>query len=138
MNLGSELYLWNRQMGLGQVFSSSTVFQLPGGGDRSPDAAWIEQSRWDALTPEERAKFPLIAPDFILELRSRTDSLVLLQEKMEEYLASGVRLGWLVNPQDPEVEIYRQGQLNEVRSLLAKLSSEAVLPGFVLPIQMFG
>ncbi|MGF1604667.1 MAG: Uma2 family endonuclease [Thermosynechococcaceae cyanobacterium] len=137
MILGGELYLWNRQTGLGEVFSSSTIFKLPDGGDRSPDAAWIEQSRWDALTPDERAKFPPIAPDFVLELRSRTDSLSALQEKMQEYLDSGVRLGWLFNPQDQQVEIYRPGQPKEVRSLPTILSGESVLPDFNLPVERF-
>lgn len=137
MNLGGELYLWNRQTGLGKVFSSSTIFQLPGGGDRSPDAAWIEQSRWDALTPNEKAKFPPIAPDFVLELRSRTDSLTMLQDKMQEYLDSGVRLGWLFNPQNQQVEIYHQGKPKEVRSLPTVLSGGSVLPGFSLPVEMF-
>jgi Uma2 family endonuclease len=89
---------WNRQSGLGKVFSSSTLFKLPGGGNRSPDAAWVELSRWQVLTPEQRQKFPPIAPDFVIELRSRTDDLETLQEKMQEYIDSGVRLGWMFNP----------------------------------------
>lgn len=137
MELGIDLGNWNRQSRLGKVFSSSTLFKLPGGGDRSPDAAWVELSRWQALTREERQKFPPIAPDFVLELRSRTDSLTALQEKMQEYLDSGVRLGWLFNPQDQQVEIYRQGQPKEVRQLPTALSGEAVLPGFVLQVQPF-
>jgi Uma2 family endonuclease len=132
-----DLGNWNRQTQLGKVFSSSTLFKLPGGGDRSPDAAWVELSRWEALTPEQRKKFPPIAPDFVIELRSRTDDLTLLQEKMQEYLDSGVKLGWLFNPQKQQVEIYRQGQEKEVRSLPTKLSGEAVLPGFELPVNPF-
>jgi Uma2 family endonuclease len=89
------------------------------------------------LSAEQRQKFPPIAPDFVMELRSRTDSLELLQQKMQEYLNSGVRLGWLFNPQDQEVEIYRQGQAKEVRQLPTELSGEAVLPGFVLGVQPF-
>jgi Uma2 family endonuclease len=137
MNLGGELYLWNKKTGLGKVFSSSTIFKLPGGGDRSPDAAWVELSRWQALTPEQRQKFPPIAPDFVIELRSRTDSLKMLQEKMQEYMDSGVKLGWLFNPQDQQVEIYRSGQQKEVRSLPIQLSGEAVLPGFSLQVNQF-
>ena len=128
---------WNRQTKLGKVFSSSTLFKLPGGGDRAPDAAWVELSRWQNLTPEQRRKFPPIAPDFVIELRSPTDDLGMLQEKMQEYLNSGVRLGWLFNPQDQQVEIYRQGQVKEVRSLPTELSGEAVLPGFVLQVNQF-
>ena len=132
-----DLGLWNRQTQLGEVFSSSTMFKLPGGGDRSPDAAWIERSRWEALTPEQHQKFPPIAPDFVIELRSRTDSLAMLQEKMQEYMGSGVKLGWLFNPQEQQVEIYRQGQEKEVRSLPTQLSGEAVLPGFSLQVDPF-
>jgi Uma2 family endonuclease len=137
MTLGGELYLWNKQTNLGKVFSSSTIFKLPGGGNRSPDAAWVELSRWQALTPEQRQKFPTIAPDFVMELRSRTDSLPMLQEKMQEYMNSGVKLGWLFNPQDQQVEIYRQGQAKEVQSLPTLLSGEAVLPAFSLQVDRF-
>jgi Uma2 family endonuclease len=137
MELGIDLGSWNRQTKLGKVFSSSTIFKLPGGGDRSPDSAWIESSRWQALTPEQRQKFPPIAPDFVIELRSRTDSPAMLQEKMEEYMSSDVKLGWLFNPPDQQVEIYRQGQAKEVRSLPTQLSGEAVLPGFTLQVDLF-
>lgn len=137
LELGGELFLWNRQTGLGKVFSSSTLFELPGGGRRSPDAAWIELSRWNALTPEQRKGFPAIAPDFVMEVRSPTDDLPTLHEKMQEYLDSGVRLGWLFNPQDQQVEIYWQGHSPEVRPLPTTLSGEPVLPGFVLPVARF-
>jgi Uma2 family endonuclease len=105
LELGTDLAIWNRQTQLGKVFSSSTMFKLPGGGDRSPDAAWVELSRWQALPPEQRRKFPPLAPDFVIELRSATDSLAPLREKMQEYIDKGVRLGWLLNPQDQQVEI---------------------------------
>jgi Uma2 family endonuclease len=137
MDLGGEVYIWNRQTQLGKVFSSSTLFKLPGGGSRSPDVAWVELSRWEALTPEQRQKFPPIAPDFVIELRSRSDHLQTLQDKMLEYLQSAVRLGWLFNPQNQQVEIYRQGQSKEVRSLPTQLSGEDVLPGFVLDVPLF-
>jgi Uma2 family endonuclease len=137
MELGGELYVWNRQTKLGKVFSSSTTFKLPGGGDRSPDAAWVKLSRWEALTPEQRQKFPPIAPDFVLELRSRTDNLKTLQEKMQEYMDSGVRLGWMFDPQNQQVIIYRPGQEIEVRNLPTKLFGEDVLPGFVLQVDRF-
>ena len=137
LELGTDLTVWNRQTNLGKVFSSSTLFKLPSGGDRSPDAAWVELSRWQALTPEQRQKFPPIAPDFVMELRSRTDDLAMLQAKMQEYLDSGVRLGWMFNPQDQQVEIYRQGQPKEVRQLPTELSGESVLPGFLLKVERF-
>ncbi|MBD2233496.1 Uma2 family endonuclease [Phormidium tenue] len=137
MELGTDLALWNRQTKLGKVFSSSTVFQLPIGSKRSPDAAWVELSRWEALTPEQRRRFPPIAPDFVMEVRSSTDNLTTLREKMQEYMAGGVRLGWLVNSQDQQVEIYRPGQGAEVRSLPTQLSGESVLPGFTLEVAPF-
>ncbi|MGG6298051.1 Uma2 family endonuclease [Leptolyngbya sp. AN02str] len=145
MDLGGELYLWNKQSVRGKVFSSSTLFKLPNGGVgeassssfRSPDAAWVELSRWQALTPEQRRNFPPIAPDFVIELCSPTDDLELLQAKMQEYIDAGVRLGWMLNPQDQQVEIYRQGQPKEVRQLPTELSGGDVLPGFVLPVPRF-
>ena len=137
MDLGGEVYIWNRQTQLGKVFSSSTLFKLPGGGSRSPDVAWVQLSRWEALTPEQRQKFPPIAPDFVIELRSRSDNLQTLQDKMLEYLQCGVRLGWLFNPQNQQVEIYRHGQTKEVRSLPTQLSGEDVLPRFVLEFPLF-
>jgi Uma2 family endonuclease len=126
------LWLWNQQTGLGKVFSSSTIFKLPGGGDRSPDVAWIKLDRWEALTTEEQEKFPPICPDFVIELRSRTDTLKPLQEKMQEYLNSGLRLGWLINHQDEQVEIYRPNQAVEIVAFPVNLSGEDVLPGFGL------
>jgi Uma2 family endonuclease len=130
-----DLGIWNRQTGLGKVFSSSTVFSLPGGGDRSPDAAWVRLDRWQSLTPEQQERFPPLCPDFVIELRSRTDRLKPLQEKMQEYLSSGLQLGWLMNPQDRQVEIYRPGQDVEILSYPVVLSGEAVLPNFVLELQ---
>ncbi|MEM9164333.1 MAG: Uma2 family endonuclease [Cyanobacteria bacterium P01_F01_bin.4] len=135
--LGLDLGIWNRQTQLGKVFSSSTIFKLPGGGDRSPDAAWVELSRWEVLPPEDRQKFPPIAPDFVIELRSRTDSLETLRTKMQEYLDSGVKLGWLFNPQDQQVEIYRLNKASEIQTLPTTLSGESVLPGFNLSVSRF-
>ena len=126
--------IWNEQAGLGLVFSSSTVFKLPNGGDRSPDVAWVKRDRWEALTQTEREKFPPLCPDFVIELRSRTDRLTPLQEKMQEYLQSGLRLGWLINPQDCQVEIYRPNQPIETLPYPVSLSGEDILPGFNLLI----
>jgi Uma2 family endonuclease len=136
-DLITDLNLWNRQTQLGRVFSSSTIFRLPEGGDRSPDAAWVANERWESLTPEEQEKFPPICPDFVIELRSRTDSLSQLQEKMQEYLNSGLRLGWLINPQAQQVEIYRPNQTVEIVQLPVSLSGEDTLPGFVLNLPVF-
>lgn len=132
-----DLGIWNRQTGLGKVFSSSTIFRLPKGGDRSPDAAWVSLSRWESLRREEQEKFPPICPDFVIELRSRTDSLADIQAKMLEYLNSGLQLGWLINPQQQQVEIYRPHQALEIIELPANLSGEDVLPGFSLSLECF-
>ncbi|MEQ8464751.1 Uma2 family endonuclease [Coleofasciculus sp. E1-EBD-02] len=136
-DLNGQVWFWNRQTQRGRVFSSSTIFRLPNGGDRSPDVAWVTNERWESLTPEEQAKFPPICPDFVIELRSRTDSLPELQTKMQEYLNSGLRLGWLINPQAQQVQIYRPNQTVEIVQLPASLSGEAVLPGFVLDLPVF-
>lgn len=136
-DLNADLVIWNRQTQLGIVFSSSTIFRLPNGGDRSPDVAWVASDRWESLTLEEQEKFPPLCPDFAIELRSRTDSLPQLQEKMQEYLDSGLRLGWLINPQAQQVEIYRPNQTVEIVQLPASLSGEDVLPGFVLDLPVF-
>jgi Uma2 family endonuclease len=130
--LGADLVIWNRQTRLGKTFSSSTIFILPNGAGRSPDAAWVELSRWEALTPEQRTKFPPLAPDFVIELRSATDRLAPLQEKMEEYRSNGVRLGLLINPKNKQVEIYRPGQEPEILESPTEIDCSEVMPGFIL------
>ncbi len=129
-----QLGIWNKQAKLGVVFSSSGGFRLPNGADRSPDAAWVEQSRWEALTEAERRRFPPIAPDFVIELRSATDELKPLQDKMHEYLENGVQLGWLINPQDGQVEVYRRGREVEILDSPGSVSGEPLLPRFVLEL----
>lgn len=133
--LGIDLGIWNRQTRLGKTFSSSGAFILPNGAERCPDAAWVELSRWEALTPKQRKKFIPLAPDFVIELRSETDKLSKLQGKMVEYRDNGVRLGWLINPQDKQVEIYRQGRDVEILETPTILSGEDVLPGFALDLE---
>jgi Uma2 family endonuclease len=134
LKLGAQLFAWNEATELGEVFSSSTIFKLPLGSQRSPDAAWVERSRWQALTPAEREQFPSLAPDFVIELHSRTDSLADLQAKMLEYLDNGVRLGWLINPQQQQVEIYRMGRAVSVLQNPTTLDGEDILPGFTLDL----
>jgi len=126
--------IWNRRKKIGQIFDSSTCFQFPDGSNRSPDVAYIKQERWEKLIPEERETFPPIAPDFVLELMSKTDSLKRLQEKMQEYRDNGVKLGWLINPMKNQVEIYRQGQEKEVLDDPKTLSGEDILPEFILDL----
>jgi len=132
-----DLGNWNRQTGLGFTFSSSTIFKLPNGADRSPDAAWIKKENWQALTPEQRRKFPPIAPDFVIELRSATDDLETLRSKMQEYINAGVKLAWLINPQQQQVEIYRLGKNVEIKHLPTELSGEDILPGFNLSLSCY-
>ncbi|ACK70787.1 protein of unknown function DUF820 [Gloeothece citriformis PCC 7424] len=131
-DISGQLWLWNEQTQLGEVFDSSTGFSLPNGADRSPDAAWVEKSRWEALTPSQREKFIPLCPDFVIELLSPSDSLKKTQEKMQEYKDNGCRLGWLINRQKKEVEIYRIDQKVEVLNCPKTLSGENILPNFVL------
>ena len=135
--INADFVNWNRQTKLGKVFDSSTCFQLPNGGKRSPDVAWISLERWNSLSREQQRKFPPIAPDFVLELVSPTDSLEETQAKMQEYLNSGVRLGWLINPDNRQVEIYRMGKQVEVIEKPKELSGDNVLPGFILNLDSF-
>jgi Uma2 family endonuclease len=137
-DLTTDLNLWNRQTRLGKVFDSSTEFRLPSGSKRSPDVSWVIRARWEALSPEQRKRFPPLSPDFVIELRSETDSLEELRSKMREYRDNGVRLGWLIDPQTPLVEIYRHSQDVETINFSfdepPTISGEDVLPGFVLDL----
>jgi Uma2 family endonuclease len=137
IEIAADFVIWNRQTQLGMLFDSSTGFKLPNGADRSPDVAWVRQERWDALTASERRTFPPLCPDFVLELRSPGDSLTRLQSKMQEYLKNGAQLGWLLNRQNQQAEIYRPGRSVEILEAPATLSGESVLPGFVLHLQWF-
>ncbi|MEC4985258.1 MAG: Uma2 family endonuclease [Oscillatoria sp. PMC 1068.18] len=136
IDLEGQLWFWNRQTGLGVAFNSSTAFQLPNGANRSPDAAWISQERWNKLTSEQQETFPPLCPDFALELRSKSDNMPPLHKKMQEYLANGLRLGWLIDAKNQRVEIYRQNQAVEVLESPKSLSGEEVLPGFVVDLQV--
>jgi Uma2 family endonuclease len=131
----AQIWTWNDRTELGEVFDSSTGFTLPTKADRSPDVSWVEKSRWSALTPEQREKFIPLCPDFVIELVSPSDSLKKTQEKMQEYMENGCRLGWLINRKKREFEIYRPGQDVEVLQSPLTLSGENVLPGFVLNLQ---
>ncbi|MEH1991886.1 Uma2 family endonuclease [Nostoc sp.] len=130
-----ELGIWNKQTKLGKGFDSSTGFTLPNGAERSPDVSWVKIERWNALTAEQQEKFAPICPDFVVELRSRTDSLKELQEKMQEYIENGTQLGWLIDRKNKRVEIYRPGKDVEILDNPTSLSGENVLPGFVLDLQ---
>jgi len=133
--LTTRFVVWNEQTQLGEVFDSSTCFRLPNGPDRSPDVSWIELSRWNSLSPEQREKFPPIAPDFVLELMSPSDNLSETQAKMQEYMDAGVKLGWLIDRKTRRVEIYRQAQGKEILESPASLSGEDILIDFTLDLQ---
>ena len=133
--LTQRLANWTDEDGTGIAFDSSTGFKLPNGADRSPDAAWVRQERLDALNPiPDPDKFLPLAPDFVVELMSGNDSLEKTQAKMQEYRDNGVRLSWLIDPKNKQVEIYRQSRPKEVLQFPATLSGEDVLPGFVLDL----
>ena len=134
-SLTGQLFQWcDRHEDLGMGFDSSTGFILPNGATRSPDASWVSRSRWEALSDEQKGTFPQICPDFVVELRSRSDTLNDLQNKMQEYLDNGARLGWLLDPKHRRVEIYRPSQPVEVLDNPTQLSGEDVLPEFVLSL----
>jgi len=133
-DLTFQVFSWNQKRQLGTVFDSSGGFTLPNGAVRAPDVSWVEKSRWEVLSPEQREKFLPLCPDFALELMSPSDTLTEVREKMQEYRANGCRLGWLINPKKREVEIYRLGQDVEVLKSPQSLSGEDVLPEFVLDL----
>lgn len=133
-SLTGRLLHWSEIDGTGVTFDSSTGFRLPNGAVRSPDAAWVRQDRLDALNLNPESFLPL-APDFVIELRSASDSAKDLRDKMKEYQANGVRLGWFLNAKDQAVEIYRAGQEVEVLNAPDSLSGENVLPGFILDLK---
>ena len=134
--LTAQLWIWNQKYNLGVVFDSSGGFKLSNGADRSPDASWVKLDRWNELTPEQKTKFLPIAPDFVIELLSPSDSLKKTQEKMEEYINNGVRLGWLINRKNRQVEIYRVGKEVEILDNPESLNGEDILPDFILDLEM--
>ena len=134
LNLGSQVFVWDIPQITGKAFDSSTAFKLPNGATRSPDVSWVSLERWQALSKEQQRKFVPLCPDFVIELRSPSDELHDLQQKMQEYLDNGLRLGWLIDPDTQQVEIYRPGQPVEVLQNPKTLSGESVLPGFVLDL----
>ncbi|MEA5621026.1 Uma2 family endonuclease [Cronbergia sp. UHCC 0137] len=135
LELGGQVWYWNRQKCLGKAFDSSTGFKLPNGATRSPDVSWIKIERWNALTPEQRKKFLPLCPDFVIELVSESDDLPDTQAKMREYIENGLSLGWLINPKNKQVEIYRHNQEVEILKSPKNLSGEDVLPGFILDLK---
>jgi Uma2 family endonuclease len=130
-----QLRLWSDQDGSGVVFDSSTGFELPSGAIRSPDVAWVKRKRLAALTPQQKEKFLPLCPDFVIELRSSSDRLALLQEKMKEYVSNGAQLGWLIDPTTRRVYLYRPDVEPESMQNPTALRGDPVLPKFVLTLQ---
>lgn len=131
IRLASQVDNWAQKDGSGLAFDSSTGFRLPDGAIRSPDVGWVLKSRIEAINPDP-SKFLPLCPDFVIELRSANDRLSDIQDKMQEYLDNGLRLGWLIDPQNKTIEIYRQAQPTETQPLSGILSGDPTLPGFQL------
>ncbi len=131
LRIGRLLDVWTEEDGRGVAFDSSTGFKLPNGAVRSPDGAWIASQRWDRLTEEEQEGFGM-APDFIIELRSPTDSLPAARAKMEEWMANGVTLGWLIDPKRKVVEVYRPGEEPEIHENPTSVQGDGPVRGFEL------
>lgn len=125
---------WAEADGTGVGFDSSTEFGLPNGAFRSPDVAWVKNERWQALTPDQRKRFPPLCPDFVIELRSDTDRLKTLQAKMQEYIDNGAQLGWLIDPLEKKVWVYRPKSDVECLDDPVSVNADPVLVGFVLPL----
>jgi Uma2 family endonuclease len=126
---------WVKADGTGKGFDSSTGFTLPNGAERSPDLAWVRLSRWNALTERQRERFAPLCPDFVVELRSPSDSLTVLQTKMEEYIQNGAEFGWLIDPLEKKVYVYRPQAQVECLDNPATVSGEPLLKGFVLDVR---
>ena len=133
-DLTYQVQSWNRQYKLGKVFDSSTGFKLSNGATRSPDVSWIAIERWNSLSDKQKRGFATLDPDFVIELLSPTDDLAKTQQKMAEYINCGVKLGWLINPDRQEVEIYRLGEDKKVISNPSNLSEEKLLPGLTVDL----
>lgn len=133
--VNAQVTNWNQKTKLGYVFSPSTGFTLPNGAMRSPDVAWIQKARWDKVPLHDKEKFAHICPDFVIEIRSKSDPLVMLKEKMIEWMQNGCRLGWLIDPEEKKVYIYLKGKKG-VRCVKFgnPVTGGDVLPGFILDV----
>ena len=123
---------WVEKDRSGVAFDSSTVFKLPNGAKRSPDLSWVKNENWNKLSAEEKKKFPPLCPDFAVELRSPSDSLGNLKNKMTEYIENGASLGWLIDPLEKKVHVYRQNGETEILENPETISGENLLENFTL------
>jgi Uma2 family endonuclease len=134
-DLTGQFAAWVRRDGTGVGFDSSTGFLLPNGAERAPDVAWVRRARWDALSEMQRRRFPPVCPDFVLELRSPSDTLAAGQAKLEEYIACGARLGWLIDPEERRAYVYRPGRAVEVLEHATEVRGDPELPGLILDLR---
>lgn len=130
LRIAGALLYWNDQTNLGYAFDSSAGFRLPDGSMFSPDCAWIEKSRWEQLSAEEQEKFAPLCPDFIVEIKSPSDSIKYLKEKMILWINNGCKLGWLIDPEEKKTYVYRADGSIQISDFEHSLSGENVLPGF--------
>jgi len=133
-NLTYQLEAWSQIDGTGVCFDSSTIFALPNQARQSPDASWVKRERWDSLTERQQETFPPICPDFVVELRSPTDRLPTLCDKMLEYLENGALLGWLIDPFEFRVYVFRPDHELVILENPDTVSADPLLPGFTLNV----
>ncbi|MGH9832648.1 MAG: Uma2 family endonuclease [Blastocatellia bacterium] len=133
--LTTRFGVWTESDDTGIGFESSACFTLPNKAKRSPDVSWMKRERWEALTEEEKDTFTRIYPDFVVELRSKSDRLKPLQKKMEEYIENGAQLGWLIDPKEKKVHVYRPDALVEILDQPKEISGEPLLKSFTLKLE---
>jgi Uma2 family endonuclease len=136
--LTGMFWSWVEKDGSGEGFDSSTGFVLPNGAKRSPDLSWMTLEKWNAIPKAKRKKFAPVCPDFVVELRSETDNLSKLKDKMEEYIGNGAALGWLIDAAKRKVYVYRPSAKVETLENPSEISGEPLLQGFVLNLRRFG
>lgn len=135
-SIAGQLWLWTKQNGLGASFDSSTMFRLPNSAMRSPDAAWVSKSRLSKLSPEQKKKFLPLTPEFVIELTSPSDRLPQVEEKMHEWMANGVQLGWLIDPEKRQARVFREDSSEpQVLDNPASLNGDGPVAGFRLDLQ---
>lgn len=133
--LAGKFSAWVEKDGTGKGFDSSTEFSLPNGAKRMPDVSWVRLDRWNALSDEEKRQFPPLCPDFVIELRSASDRLQVLQDKMREYIANGAQLGWLIDPFEKKIHVYRPNAAVEILADPKEVFGDPLLKAFVLDVQ---
>lgn len=135
LSVAGQLYAWYRRVAIGKAFDSSAGFILPNGANRSPDASWITPEQLATITTDQMKKFLPVCPFFLIEMFSPSDSLKQTQAKMEEFIANGSKLGWLIDPEKKQVHVYRPGQPVQVHDNPQTVSGDPELPGFVLDLE---